>query len=79
MQSKTRKKKRASKKSGGLTGKRAQEKARKVWQDEERENMETLEFIKAVDRYKRKTQKAFPSWTEVLKIIKSLGYRKVDG
>lgn len=49
----------------------------KSWQEEERENLEILEFIQAVDRFKRRTQKAFPSWSEVLKILKDLGYRKV--
>ena len=48
----------------------------KSWQDEDRENLEILEFIQAVDRFKRRTQKAFPSWSEVLKILKDLGYRK---
>ncbi len=49
----------------------------KNWQDEDRESRETLEFIQAIDRYKRRTQKAFPTWTEVLEIITALGYRKV--
>ncbi|MHC4942439.1 MAG: hypothetical protein ACYTG7_05405 [Planctomycetota bacterium] len=48
-----------------------------AWRKEDKVNRETLEFIQAIDRYKRKTQKAFPSWTEVLDILRSLGYRKV--
>ena len=43
----------------------------------EKGDLEVLEFIQAVDRYKRKTQKAFPTWSEILGILKSLGYRKV--
>lgn len=33
-------------------------------------------FIKAVDAYKRVNQRPFPTWTEVLEIIRKLGYRK---
>jgi hypothetical protein len=38
---------------------------------------EQFEFIRAVDQYKKLNSKPFPSWTEVLEIIKTLGYRKV--
>ena len=38
---------------------------------------EQFEFIKAVDEYKKLNSRPFPSWTEVLEIIKTLGYRKV--
>jgi len=33
-------------------------------------------FIKAIDAYKRVNQKPFPTWTEVLEVIRKLGYRK---
>ena len=33
-------------------------------------------FVMAIDAYKRVNQKPFPSWTEVLEIIRKLGYRK---
>ena len=36
-------------------------------------------FIKAVDAYKRVNDKPFPSWTEVLEVIRKLGYRKTAG
>lgn len=36
-----------------------------------------LEFLVAVDRYKRSRRRPFPTWTEVLAIVLSLGYRKV--
>lgn len=45
--------------------------------EEERVDLETLEFIQAVDRFKRKTLKVFPTWTEILEILRTLGYRKV--
>ena len=38
---------------------------------------EQFEFLMAIDEYKRKNAKRFPSWTEVLELIKALGYRKV--
>lgn len=38
---------------------------------------EQFEFIMAIDEYKRNNSRPFPTWTEVLEIIKALGYRKV--
>ena len=38
---------------------------------------EQFEFLMAIDEYKRKNTSPFPSWTEVLEVIKALGYRKV--
>lgn len=38
---------------------------------------EAMEFIKSIEDYKTKKGRSFPSWTEVLLIIKSMGYRKV--
>ncbi|MGB8227281.1 MAG: hypothetical protein WCE45_10530 [Sedimentisphaerales bacterium] len=38
---------------------------------------EQFEFIMAVDQYKKLNNRPFPTWTEVLEIIKALGYRKV--
>lgn len=40
-------------------------------------NEEQLEFIKAVDEYKRVNRRPFPTWTEVLDLMLYLGYRKV--
>lgn len=40
-------------------------------------NEEQLEFIKAVDEYKRVNNRPFPTWTEVLDVMLYLGYRKV--
>ena len=39
---------------------------------------EQFEFVMAVDDYKRKNKRPFPTLTEVLEIIKALGYKKVD-
>jgi len=40
-------------------------------------NEEQLEFLKAMDEYKRVNHRSFPTWTEVLDVILYLGYRKV--
>ena len=38
---------------------------------------ELLEFIMAIDDYKRINERPFPSWSEVFEIMQYLGYRKV--
>ncbi len=38
---------------------------------------EQFEFLMAIDTYKKQNDKPFPTWTEVLELIKALGYRKV--
>jgi len=38
--------------------------------------LEEIEFVRAVDRYKRKFNRPFPTWSEVLAIVKELGYTK---
>lgn len=38
---------------------------------------EQFEFLIAIDEYKRSNSRPFPTWTEVLDVIKALGYRKV--
>jgi hypothetical protein len=38
---------------------------------------ELLQFIMAIDEYKRVNDRPFPSWSEVFEIIRYLGYRKV--
>lgn len=35
------------------------------------------EFVMAMDRYKREHHRPFPTWSEVLEVARSLGYRKV--
>jgi len=40
-------------------------------------SQEQFEFLMAVDEYKRKNARPFPTWTEVLEVVKALGYRKV--
>ena len=38
---------------------------------------EQFEFLKAIEEYKRQNNRQFPTWTEVLEIIKALGYQRV--
>ena len=38
---------------------------------------EQFEFLMAIDEYKKSNSRPFPTWTEVLEVIKALGYRKV--
>ena len=38
---------------------------------------EQFEFLMAIDEYKKRNTRPFPTWTEVLEVIKALGYRKV--
>ena len=33
-------------------------------------------FVKAIDVYKRVNHQPYPTWTEVLEVIRKLGYRK---
>jgi hypothetical protein len=35
-----------------------------------------VQFITAIDEYKRTFQRPFPSWGEVLQVLKSLGYER---
>lgn len=38
---------------------------------------EQFEFVIAMEEYKKVNKRPFPTWTEVLDIIKAMGYRKV--
>src|SRR5215211_4051674 len=38
---------------------------------------EEIEFMKAMDQYKRENRRPFPTWSEVLEVLQALGYRKV--
>lgn len=37
---------------------------------------EVLEFIAAIDRFKQQHSRPFPSWSEVLMVVRELGYRR---
>lgn len=38
---------------------------------------EEIEFMTAMDDYKRRSGRQFPTWSEVLEVLRDLGYRKV--
>ena len=42
-------------------------------------NREQYLFLLAIDAFKRVNHKTFPTWTDVLEIIRKLGYRKTMG
>ncbi len=37
---------------------------------------EELEFLMAMERFQRKHHRRYPSWREILFVLRSLGYRK---
>ena len=39
-------------------------------------NPDVLEFIEALDRFKKRHGRPFPNWSEVLYVLQSLGYLK---
>jgi hypothetical protein len=38
---------------------------------------EEIVFMKSMDNYKRDNRRPFPTWSEVLEVLRALGYRKV--
>jgi hypothetical protein len=40
-------------------------------------SIDEIEFMKAMDQYKRDNRRPFPTWSEVLEVLRALGYRKV--
>jgi hypothetical protein len=39
---------------------------------------EEREFLRAIDGYKRHWGRVYPTWLEVLAVVKHLGYRRAD-
>jgi hypothetical protein len=39
-------------------------------------SLDEVEFMRAMDEYKRKNGRMFPTWSEVLEVVRSLGYAK---
>lgn len=54
------------------------EEARKAAEEGEM-TTEQFEFIMAIETYKKVNKKMYPTWTEVLEVVRQLGYRKVSG
>ena len=41
-------------------------------------NDDEIVFMKAMDQYKRDNRRPFPTWSEVLEVVRALGYRRVE-
>lgn len=41
-------------------------------------NIEQFEFVMAIETYKKVNRRLYPTWTEILEIVRQLGYRKVE-
>jgi hypothetical protein len=39
---------------------------------------EQFEFVMAIETYKKVNKRLYPTWTEILEIVRQLGYRKVE-
>src|SRR5438105_15390152 len=39
---------------------------------------EEIIFMKAMDQYKRANRRPFPTWSDVLEVLRALGYRKPE-
>jgi hypothetical protein len=39
---------------------------------------EQLEFIRAIEQFKKRYQRRYPTWSEILLVLKSLGYTRVS-
>ena len=37
-----------------------------------------MEFMQAIQAYKARSGRMFPTWSEVLEVVRSLGYQKAD-
>ncbi len=37
-----------------------------------------MEFMLAMNEYKRRSGRMFPTWSEVLEVLQGLGYKKLD-
>jgi len=40
-------------------------------------NSEQFEFVMAIETYKKVNKRLYPTWTEVLEVVRQLGYRKI--
>ena len=38
-----------------------------------------MEFLRAMQEYKRSSGRLFPTWSEVLEVLRGLGYEKASG
>jgi hypothetical protein len=62
--------------SGKSKSTKPPQKAERVSQFSTPVDDETFAFIQAIERFKIERGRAFPTWTDVLQILKGLGYEK---
>lgn len=60
----------------GRPGRRRKKQPRSSPPPEVELDADTLEFIAAIERYRKVQSRPFPSWSEVLHVLRQLGYRK---
>ncbi|RKY20275.1 MAG: hypothetical protein DRQ55_08270 [Planctomycetota bacterium] len=65
---------RSSTRTAARSAKRRSPKASAADDDGELLEVERVEFLKAMDKYKRQTGQTFPSWSEVLSVLRSIGW-----
>ena len=41
-------------------------------------SLDEVQFMKAMDEYKRTSGRMFPTWSEVLEVVRGLGYAKMS-
>ncbi|MBI1311180.1 hypothetical protein GC176_07720 [bacterium] len=41
-------------------------------------SQDEVEFMNAMNDYKRRSGRQFPTWSEVLEVLRAMGYRKVE-
>jgi len=64
--------------AGGKVGRAAKRRKIDPTTCERDYRQEELEFMQAVDAYRRKHLRPFPTCTEILEVVRSLGYRRPD-
>jgi hypothetical protein len=42
-------------------------------------SVDELEFLRAMEKFKRERGRCYPTWTEVLQVIQGLGYERAVG
>jgi hypothetical protein len=41
-------------------------------------NIEQFEFVMAIETYKKVNRRLYPTWTEILEVVRQLGYKKIS-
>lgn len=63
-------------KSSGPKNKPAAKKPQPLTLKPDQMDKDVLEFIQAIDEYKRTEGRPFPTWSEILDVVKDLGYER---